>query len=188
MRRRLRVRTAGLTLAGLSCGHPRGVRDRHGGRSATDQQHQDLCAPNVRGGRSNASRKSERTVVRWWQLAQYRAAAESLRLFSCDARAKLERAGYATLLVRYLGPWLQTGRPRVERVEHPGRGRALVFLRLRFKTPVGHDLAHESDGFLAMTLRHEGPDWLISDPSWVLGEGFDTLRAAMRRRDNGPIQ
>ena len=110
----------------------------------------------------------QRIVLTWWRLAQVRVVSDSLALFTPRAQAQLKKAGYASLLVNYLGPGLRTGRPQVQRVEYPGRRHALVFLRLTFRQPVSLDLFHEYVEPLALPLDRTRGGWRLSDPSWMI--------------------
>jgi hypothetical protein len=117
----------------------------------------------------------ERTILQWWRLTQFRAVEDGLTLLTPAARAEAERSGYSVLVVRWLGPWLSTGRPRIERVQKFGRDHVVVYMETTFNTPVGTDLVRKQVDTLGFALDRSSGGWLISDPSWIIQQA-NTLR------------
>jgi hypothetical protein len=125
----------------------------------------------------------ERVVMTWWQLAQYRDVNDSRALFNAGSRAELDRAGYAVLLVRYLGPWIRNGKPRIIRVQKVGPNHVIVFAETTFNVAVGTDLVRHNKDVVSFSLDRAGHTWQIADPSWVLqtaGGLKDQAQAAQR--------
>jgi hypothetical protein len=121
----------------------------------------------------------QRTIMTWWRLTQYKSVQDSLREFTPAARRLLIRAGYEALIVRWFGPWLRNGRPRIERVDTDG-GHAIAYMLTTFNAPVGADLVRHDVDSLAIALDRRNGRWLISDPSWVIQQAT-TLRLAEDR-------
>jgi hypothetical protein len=128
-------------------------------------------------------RSPERIVMTWWQLAQYRDVQDSRALFDAKSRGELDHAGYAVLLVRYLGPWIRNGKPRIIRVQKIGSNHVIVFAETNFNVAVGTDLVRHNKDVVSFSLDRAGRTWQIADPSWVLqtaGGLRDQARAAQR--------
>jgi hypothetical protein len=120
-----------------------------------------------------ATRKDspQRTVLTWWRLTQFKDVKDGLNQFTRTVRRTLIRADYPTIVVRYLGPWIRNGKPRILRVERPGFNHAVVYMETRFNVPVGTDLVRKDLDTLAMAVDREDGRWLISDGSWPLAQG-----------------
>lgn len=128
-------------------------------------------------------RTPERVVMTWWQLAQFRDVNDSRALFDAKSRAELDHAGYAVLLVRYLGPWIRNGKPRIIRVQKVSPTHVIVFAETTFNVPVGTDLVRHNKDVVSFSLDRAGHSWQLADPSWVLqtaGGLRDQAQAAQR--------
>jgi hypothetical protein len=132
-------------------------------------------------------RTPERTVMTWWQLAQYRDVNDSRALFDAPSRAELDHAGYSVLLVRYLGPWIRNGKPQITRVKKTDPKHVIVFANTTFNVAVGTDLVRHNRDVVSFSLDRSHGFWYISDPSWVLetaGGLRDQALAAQRAAQN----
>ena len=109
----------------------------------------------------------QQAVIHWWRLLQYRNAKDSLEAFRSDVRPRLEDAGYDELLFRDLGPWIARTSPHIVSTETRG-GRAVVYLKLRVRDPVGLELVRRSEEFVALALDRRGGTWYLADPTFFL--------------------